>query len=455
MTWDELRHFHRQPQVIAWWVRHLGPALQWLEPRRRRVLLGGAAVIVAITRPAMDLRKAGIRFGLEPGWLEAMLVVLLLAAWLWGWYRAAQRFRSLPAFVQRHPLLCLHGGFWAVLLVLWFVRPEAGPVQGTLIGCAVAMPFLLWRLGYLLLAAQRGRLAGTVWRDHLIYLWPPWGGTDTPYGKGHDYLKGVEARDPEALARSQLAGLKLFVLAAVCAIGKDLVEGLLFGEDNGIRRALGGFTLGLPTLQAQVSGPRGMYAAWTGWIALYGELFRLVLRMGANGHVIVGCLRLFGFHAFRNTYKPLLAETIVEFWNRYYFYFKELLVNTFFLPVFTRWFRRNPELRLCAAVFAAAFLGNLYYHVIKSVPLVRGDWTALAVMFNPRLTYCFLLAAGIWLSMRRQQRRPATAAPRTAPRRALAILGVWTFFAVIHVWHRGEATFGERVGFVTNLVGLG
>jgi len=24
---------------------------------------------------------------------------------------------------------------------------------------------------------------------------------------------------------------------------------------------------------------------------------------------------------FRNTYKPLLAESIVEFWNRYYYYF--------------------------------------------------------------------------------------------------------------------------------------
>jgi len=455
VTWDQLRHFHRQPQVIGWWMQHLGPVLHWLAPQQRRIVLAGAAVLVAIARPTMDLRKAGTRFGFEPGWLEAALVVLLLAAWLWGWYRAAQRFRSLPALVQRHPLLCLHSGFWALLLVLWLARPGTPPVQGTLVGCAVAMPFLLWRLGYLLLAAQRGRLAGTSLRDHLIYLWPPWGGTDTPYGKGHDYLKSVQAHDAEALARSQLAGLKLFVLAAVCAIGKDLVEGLLFGEDNGIRRALGGVTPGIPMLQAQIEAGPGAHPVWMGWLALYGELFRLVLRMGANGHVIVGCLRLFGFHAFRNTYKPLLAESIVEFWNRYYFYFKELLVNTFFLPTFTRWFRRHPELRLCTAVFAAAFLGNLYYHAIKSVPLVRGDWAALAAMFHPRLTYCFLLAAGIWLSMRRQQRRPGQSAPRSLPRRALAIFGVWTFFAVIHVWHRGEASFGERIGFVTSLIGFG
>ena len=303
-------------------------------------MLVAGSVIVAVTRPVMDLRKAGPSFGFEPGMLEGLLVVLLLAAWLWGWYRAARHFRSLPAVVQRHPLLCLHGGFWLLLVVLWTTQPAQPLVRGVLIGCAVALPFLLWRLGYLLLAAQRGRLAGTSLRDHLIYLWPAWGGTDTPYGKGHDYLKSVEARDAEALARSQLAGLKLFVLALACAVGKDLIEGLVFGEDNGIRRALGGITLGIPTLDARLLAPRGTHPLWTGWSRCTASSFRLVLRMGANGHVIVGCLRLFGFNVFRNTYKPLLAETIVEFWNRYYFYFKELLVNTFFLPTFTRWFRR-------------------------------------------------------------------------------------------------------------------
>lgn len=455
MTWNELRHFHRQPAVIAWWMQHLGPVLGWLEPRRRRVLLAGGAVIVAVTRPIMDVRKVEDWYGIAPGLLEGVLVAAVLAAWLWGAFAAARSFTGLPGPVRRHPLLCLHGGFWLLLLLLWTTRPEDPRLLGVLAGSAIAMPFLLWRLGYLVLAAQRGRLSGTRFRDHLIYLWPPWGGSDTPYGKGHDYLRSVEAQDAEALARSQLGGLKLIVLALVCLLGKNLIEGLVFGEDNTIRRALGGLTLGIPTVQQQLLVPRGTHPAWSGWVAMYGELFRLVLRMGANGHVIVGCLRLFGFNVFRNTYKPLLAETIVDFWNRYYFYFKELLVNTFFLPTFTRYFRNSPRLRLLAAVFAAACFGNLYYHVIKSAPLVRGDWSALVAMFSPRLTYCFLLAAGIYLSMRRQQLRTGPRTERTWPRRAWAIFGVWTFFSVIHVWHRGEASFVDRVQFVTGLTGIG
>jgi hypothetical protein len=46
--------------------------------------------------------------------------------------------------------------------------------------------------------------------------------------------------------------------------------------------------------------------------------------MRRHGHMIIGTLRLFGFNVFRNTYKPLLSESILEFWNRYYYYFKEL-----------------------------------------------------------------------------------------------------------------------------------
>jgi D-alanyl-lipoteichoic acid acyltransferase DltB (MBOAT superfamily) len=169
--------------------------------------------------------------------------------------------------------------------------------------------------------------------------------------------------------------------------------------------------------------------------------------------VIVGYLRLCGFNVFRNTYKPLLAETIVEFWNRYYYYFKELLVNFFFFPTFVRYFKRNPRLRLLAAVFAAAFLGNLYFHVIGDKALARGDWQEVAENVIPRANYCFLLAFGIYISMQREQHRPRPLTTRPWPRRALAILGVWTFFAFIRVFLHGDYTIQNRLEFVLGLFG--
>ena len=91
-----------------------------------------------------------------------------------------------------------------------------------------------------------------------------------------------------------------------------------------------------------------------------------VLKLAARGHEIVGVLRLFGFNVFRNTYKPLLAPSLVEFWNRYYYYFKELLVDFFFFPTYVRRFRTSPRLRMLAATLAAAGFGNLYYHLLFS-----------------------------------------------------------------------------------------
>ncbi len=454
MTWEQLRHFHRQPGIIAWWQRLWGPVLPWLTPRRRRWLLALGAIGIAVSKSLKIVRRATPEvFGFTPDTLGSLLVIVAMAGFVWGWYRLAHQFASLPAYVKRHPQLCLHGTFWIWLGGLGFIAPASVTVRTTLGGGALVFSFLLWRLGFLLLSAQRGRMAGTTFVDHWFYLWPAWGGANVPYGKGLEYLKSCEAQDAETLARSQLAGLKLFVLAAVCGLGKGLMDGLVFGEDNPYRRALAGLTLGVAGTEDMIAAP-GLQPLWKSWVAIYGELFRLVMGLGARGHVAIGLLRLFGFNVFRNTYKPLLAESIVEFWNRYYYYFKELLVNFFFFPMFTRYFKSHPRLRVAAAVFAAAGFGNMYYHVIKAPALMQGQWAAVWAEFNPRLLYCLALALGIYISMQREQRRPK-ANHRPPGRRALAMFGVWTFFSVIHLWASGTMTHTQRFHFLLGLFGLG
>ena len=36
---------------------------------------------------------------------------------------------------------------------------------------------------------------------------------------------------------------------------------------------------------------------------------------------MIACVRMAGFRALRNTYRPLESRTVAEFWNRYAFYF--------------------------------------------------------------------------------------------------------------------------------------
>src|SRR5207247_2697015 len=97
------------------------------------------------------------------------------------------------------------------------------------------------------------------------------------------------------------------------------------------------------------------------------------------GHTMIACFRMSGFRALRNNYRPLAARTIAEFLNRYYFYFKELLVEFFFYPTFFRFFKGRTRLRLAAATFAAAGLGNMFFHFIRDVGYVAqlGLWRAL------------------------------------------------------------------------------
>jgi len=310
----------------------------------------------------------------------------------------------------------------------------------------------------MLLSGQQGRMAGTRFSDHLLCLLPIYGGSNTPYGKGIDYLARHEAKTAEELARSQLAGIKLLILSGLWSVGLTVLGGVLYGPGNALTRALGGHTIGIPKLGQLVAqgADASFYASWA---SIYCELVWQVLHHATRGHQVIGMLRLFGFNVFRNTYKPLLAESVVEFWNRYYYYFKELLANFFFLPTFTglgKRLRKWPNLRLFAAVFAAAFIGNMYYHLLQFESfLVQGEVFEALYVLRSRFFYCLLLATGIFLSMLRQQRRGGHAPSPTLTARILRIAGVWTFFALIFIWNvKGGAPFLARVNFFLGLFGL-
>ena len=101
--------------------------------------------------------------------------------------------------------------------------------------------------------------------------------------------------------------------------------------------------------------------------------------MTVFGGVIIATARLAGFRLLRNTYRPLESTTLAEFWNRYYFYYKELLVDHFFYPTFVRCFRGHRRLRMFFATFVAACVGNLLFQFIRDIDSVgeMGLWRAV------------------------------------------------------------------------------
>jgi hypothetical protein len=414
----------------------------WMPERRRLILsLAGAAFGLNAMRrllgPKLFLRTPE-RWPLEPSdWLPAIAATAAVLAFLYLCYLAAARYARLPALVKRFPQVALHAVLWAGLALLWL-----WPGQKVLAAVVTTLVLMAWRIGFMLLSGRRGKAAQTRFRDHLFYLWPVFAIGPVAFGKGYDYLASHECKDRVGFARSQLSGLKLLVLANAWAVVLRLI-------DRGYGYA------GVPELSRLVDGTASASLP-IAWGVLYVDLVQLALQIAVPGHVFVGCLRLFGFGVFRNTYKPFLSQSIVEFWGRYDYYFKELLVEFFFYPSYLRHFKAWPQLRLFAAVFAAAFLGNMYMHVLSYRQLdevgLIATWTAI----RPRMAYCLLLAIGIYVSMRRQQRsRAAGERGPSALVRVRRIAGVVTFFALIHIWNVRpyQISFARRNEFLLSLFG--
>jgi hypothetical protein len=434
---------------LAWYVVP-STALVMLMPDRRRLVLSIGAIAAAVEYLVPRQERMGGDFPPAP-WLPVVLALLLFAGLLIAAFLAARSFRRLPGPVRKRPQIFAHLFLWAVLLAHWSAPGDGSLGPAVLALTAGLLLFVIFRVNYLLLSGKRGHVAGTRLRDHAFYLFPGFGGTHTPYGKGFDYLSKREAPDAEALARSQLAGIKLLCLSWLWRGVQWAMDTGFYGDDWG---------LGVPQLNALISEPAttGLSLAWLG---LYGNLVHRTLEIAIKGHVIVAGLRLFGFNVYRNTYKPLLSETLIDFWGRYYFFFKELLVEFFFYPTYLKYRKLHPRLRLTLAVFAAAFVGNMYYHLLAvRYPFLEGRFLDSLELLKPRMVYCFLLAAGISFSMIRQRERRGrvleAAGAAVQIRRLRAIFGVWTFYAIIHVWNvrSASASILDRMDFVLSLVGL-
>ncbi|MGH7772616.1 MAG: hypothetical protein ACREQA_10320 [Candidatus Binatia bacterium] len=452
-----LSQFHENEKLVTWLRSQ--PAVVWLTPKRRRIGLALCALLVGLVSLLSRQTKWRDQLIGAP-WLSAWIAFPLLLGFLYLLYLAAAHFRALPSAVRQRPQILLHLLFWVALAAIWLTPNNGAFWKSVLILIVVSLPYLLWRSGYMVMSGQRGKAAATSFHDHLFYLWPVWDGTNTPAGKGLDYLSQHEAQSADAFARAQLAGLKLLMLILLWEGVMFLMGGIIYGDPgNRLTRWLGGYNLGIPRLKNLISGDASA-SPLTAWASLYFELIWETLKLAAKGHFWVGILRLCGFNVFRNTYKPLLSESIVDFWNRYYYYFKELLVEFFFFPAYLRYFRTWPRLRMFTAVFAAAFVGNIYYHLLQlRNPLVAAEFAAIWQILSPRLMYCFLLALGIYVSMLRQQKRRGkseeTDTVAAKARRLRSIAGVWTFFALIHIWNVGSGLLLlERVKFFFSLFGI-
>ena len=309
--------------------------------------------------------------------------------------------------------------FTALLLLASSAALE-GSSSALLWALIAAFSGYFWFLSYALIEATRGGASSFV---QLGTFHAAWNWSEVPFGKGASYLRKFEAKNADELAVTQLKGLKLLVwacvLKAMLLVFRKTVYGIL---------ALPTFEMAMTAHAAGMPLPVGIC-----WLSLLASFTEALLVMASWGHAIVAVARIAGYRLLRNTHKPLSSRTLAEFWNRYYFYFKELLVDLFFYPAFLRWFRGYPRLRLAFATFMAAGVGNALYHFMREIGAVHELGLVKAVIgYQTYAFYCTMLALGIVVSQLRKHEPRADAGFLRA--RLWPPICVLTFFCLLHVF---------------------
>nr|WP_294523876.1 hypothetical protein [uncultured Rhodopila sp.] len=346
---------------------------------------------------------------------------------------ARRRPASLPA---RRPVLCLLAAQLALMLLC-----GSELLQGSaLIGVWAAVLTLGPAMWFLCYAIADVKAQGSA----VPLLRPFWSMSGTPFGKGWSYLSKFAAKNPAELAVTQLKGTRLLAWALMLDAVRRVLAVAVHGQ------------AGIPVFASVMAVTlRGGHSPWyICWASLISAFFENLLEISVWGHTIIAIARFAGFRLLRNTYRPLESRTIAEFWNRYYFYFKELLVDFFFYPAFLRCFRQSEGLRIAFATVMAACVGNMAYHFTRDSFYIASVGLKQAIIgFQTYAFYCVMLTAGICISQWRSRRHRTKAV--SLPRRVAASAGVMLFFCLLHVFDDERRTYSliDHARFLLQLFG--
>ena len=392
-------------QMSGWWAIGIVLALTSAFPEHRKLFLMPAAAAFAFLVPAVDYAvlselapqraaSAFVKF-----WPVAVPIVWGMA---FGYLWIVHRFPK--SIIAKRPVIGLVG-----VLCLLMAASALLPLRGFswVIVAAITMCFAqyLWFFAYWVSENHTRDKSKSLIRTG---FWRPfWGFTSVPYGKGAAYLEKVEAKNDDELATAQIKGLKLIFWAIVLTAMIVLVNKLVYRVPSGVSLTKAPYESAAAIIQTYQMSLDAMqagrpYSLPMRWAALTVFFLLRVAVLTVWGAKVIAIARMAGFNAFRNTYRPFESPTIMEFYNRIYYYFKELLVTFFFFPAYLRYFKKRPKLRLFMATLAAAGLGNWLFHFLRDQELIfrHGFWNAL-LMYRSYAVYALILGVAISISQMR------------------------------------------------------
>lgn len=438
-------HFDAWPALLA--VAGAMAAAQW--PARRVAILFAATWISALFNTALGEVDTADNIGqvLAQEHLATRPAVALALAMLCLFFCVAlvmlRGTASRPqSLLARRPLTVLLAAD-ALLCIAGSSGLSHGWVRALLWSAAFTLTPYLWFLP-LAIADLRSRTPSPPTMQ-MAALRPFWSPSYLPFGKGAAFLRKHLSASPRELAVTQIKAFKLLVWA-----------NLLFALRDALDRVFGNIA-GIPDPHAAIDAMLAghPYPIAIGWASLVLAVAVYSLQVAAWADLFIGIARLAGYRLPRGSWRPLEARTLMDYFNRFHYYFKELLVDLFFMPTFFRMFRQHPRLRMFFATFMAAGVGNALWHFSRNLSEVASAGPANAVAsFSSYLFYAAILAGGVSLS---QVRASRGIRPSARPGARLASFAfVWSFILCIHVFGDSNRvhTLGERLKFMASLFGV-
>jgi hypothetical protein len=416
-------------------------------PQHRRAIISiatfGWLLLNSSWIPMALIRKVAAHERLAAGFGLTLAVAAALCAVFWMTGVLLRIVRNQPKnLLARRPVFFLVFSYLCLLATAGAL-PLHGPARMAIwIVVAVLGPYL-WFFAYAIEDSTSKK--PDPYAIQFGTFFPFWVGSrtsPTPVGKGAAFLRKVEVHTSKDLAAIQLKALKLLIWVLLLNIALSVIRAAAYGELSPVAtefcriHGLQVPNFAAPTLELALNQTaKGIPVALPmRWVAVIVQFMEGILTISITGNLVVACVRVSGFNILRNTYKPLYSPTIAEFWNRFYFYFKELLVEFFFFPTYIRYFKQHARLRLAAATFAAATLGNLIYHFCRDIDYVwdMGLWRAI-VGFQVYGFYAIVLGAAISISQLRGKRPPLSSLP--IYRRVMSSAGVIGFYCLLGVFN--------------------
>ncbi len=418
-------------------------------PNLRAPILWTATWVAAFLEMSLSqnhiLTDIGVVIQQENGanWSATLLASTSLLIVMFGSWIALCVTRQNPqSFLARRPLVTLLL-VEVVLCGLSTASVTHGLMRVVLWSLLVVLTPYVWFLPFAIMD-QRSRQPSPPLLQ-MALLRPFWSPAYLPFGKGAAFLHKFLSKTPRDLSITQLKAIKLLVWS-----------NLLFGMKTALEWAAE-HLLKIPSLQEAIDAFLKGHAhpIASAWLALILEVTTYSLNIALWAALFIGIARLAGYRLPRGSWRPLQSRTLMDYFNRFHYYFKELLVDLFFMPTFFTVFRRHPRLRMFFATFMAAGVGNAIWHFFYEIRLVATLGLANALeTFTSYAFYCVVLATGIGLSQVRANRgiRP----PSTPFGRAYSFLFVWSFVVGLHVFgdESRKHTLSERGRFLASLFGV-